>query len=77
MSRPFLSRSAIVDVIKSEERMNSIQKRNGTDHPVRFTVCGCPDPNCGSRLRIVRTGKRRFSHAETTAVPLPSESEQR
>jgi uncharacterized repeat protein (TIGR04076 family) len=32
----------------------------------------CPDPNCGSRLRIIRTGVRRFSHAETTAVPLPS-----
>jgi uncharacterized repeat protein (TIGR04076 family) len=31
----------------------------------------CPDPNCASRLRITRTGKRRFSHAETTAVPLP------
>ena len=30
----------------------------------------CPDPNCGSRLRIVRLGKRRFRHAETTAVPL-------
>ena len=32
----------------------------------------CPDPNCPSRLRITRTGKRRFSHAETTAVPLPA-----
>lgn len=32
----------------------------------------CPDPNCGSRLRIVRLGKRRFSHAATTAVPLPA-----
>ena len=30
----------------------------------------CPDPNCPSRLRITRLGKRRFSHAETTAVPL-------
>jgi uncharacterized repeat protein (TIGR04076 family) len=30
----------------------------------------CPDPNCGSRLRIRRMGLRRFSHAETTAVPL-------
>lgn len=30
----------------------------------------CPDPNCGSRLRIRRLGLRRFSHAETTAVPL-------
>ena len=35
----------------------------------------CPDPNCGSRLRIVRLGKRRFSHADTTAVPLPGERE--
>ena len=30
----------------------------------------CPDPNCGSRLRIRRLGLRRFRHAETTAVPL-------
>jgi uncharacterized repeat protein (TIGR04076 family) len=30
----------------------------------------CPDPNCSSRLRITRLGLRRFSHAETTAVPL-------
>src|SRR5262245_39735950 len=31
----------------------------------------CPDPNCSTRLKITRTGLRRFSHAETTAVPLP------
>ena len=31
----------------------------------------CPDPNCASRLRITRLGKRRFSHRETTGVPLP------
>lgn len=30
----------------------------------------CPDPNCPSRLRIKRLGKRRFRHSETTAVPL-------
>lgn len=41
----------------------------------------CPDPNCPSRLRITRLGLRRFSHAQTTAVPLqctatePSSSE--
>jgi len=35
----------------------------------------CPDPNCASRLRIVRLAKRRFSHAETTAVPLPKEND--
>ncbi len=37
----------------------------------------CPDPNCASRLRIVRVAKRRFSHAETTAVPRPEETERK
>ncbi len=32
----------------------------------------CPDPNCPSRLRITRIGTRSFSHAATTAVPLPA-----
>lgn len=32
----------------------------------------CPDPNCPSRLRITRLGLRRFTHAATTAVPLPT-----
>jgi len=31
----------------------------------------CPDPHCPTRFRITRLGKRSFSHAETTAVPLP------
>ena len=31
----------------------------------------CPDPLCPTRFRITRLGRRRFSHAETTAVPLP------
>ena len=34
------------------------------------TEIACPDPNCSTRLRITQLGKRRFSHAETTAVPL-------
>jgi uncharacterized repeat protein (TIGR04076 family) len=29
-----------------------------------------PDPHCGARYRIRRTGKRWFRHAETSAVPL-------
>ncbi|TGQ11546.1 MULTISPECIES: TIGR04076 family protein [unclassified Mesorhizobium] len=37
----------------------------------------CPDPNCASRLRIVRVATRRFSHAETTAVPLPAEGQEK
>ena len=34
----------------------------------------CPDPNCQSRLRIVRTGRSRFRHSETTAIPLSTGS---
>ncbi|WP_417307895.1 TIGR04076 family protein [Devosia sp.] len=31
----------------------------------------CPDPNCTTRFRITRTGKRSFRHSETTAVKRP------
>jgi uncharacterized repeat protein (TIGR04076 family) len=34
----------------------------------------CPDPNCPSRLRITRLGKRVFRRSETTAVPLAAEA---
>jgi hypothetical protein len=68
MSRPFLSRSAIVDVIKSQERTNAIQKREGlTAHPVRFTVCGCPDPNCGG-WHTVKTDTTIPSAEECVAI---------
>jgi L1 cell adhesion molecule like protein len=30
----------------------------------------CPDPNCPSRLKITRTGVRKFRHSEVTVVPL-------
>jgi len=53
MSGKFLRRGAIIDTIKSEERTNAIQKRNGTRHPVRVTPCGCPDPNCGAWHTII------------------------
>lgn len=54
MSGKYLKPGAIVDVIKSQERTNAIQKRNGlTQQPVRFTPCGCPDPDCGGWHTIV------------------------
>lgn len=34
-------------------------------------VIACPDPHCGGRFRIRRTGRRMFRHADVTAVPLP------
>jgi uncharacterized repeat protein (TIGR04076 family) len=34
-------------------------------------VVACPDPHCGGRFRITRTGRRAFRHSDVTAVPLP------
>ena len=49
MAGKFLRRGAIIDTIKSEQRTNAIQKREGLKkHPVQVTSCGCPDPNCGA-----------------------------
>ena len=54
MSGKFMRRGAIIDTIKSEERTNSIQKREDLiNHPVHTTVCQCPDPNCGAWHEIL------------------------
>ena len=29
----------------------------------------CPDPNCGARFRITRTGLRKFSRGDCTVTP--------
>jgi uncharacterized repeat protein (TIGR04076 family) len=38
------------------------------------TDIACPDPNCGARFRITRTGRRTFRHHEVTRVPLGGSS---
>ena len=68
MSRPFLGRSAIVDIIKSQERTNAIQKREGlAEHPVRFIVCGCPDANCGG-WHTIETNRKVPSQEECVEI---------
>ncbi|KAH9894502.1 hypothetical protein F4778DRAFT_277651 [Xylariomycetidae sp. FL2044] len=37
-------------------------------------LIACPDPNCTSQMKIIRTGKRKFSHGATTAVGLEGNS---
>jgi hypothetical protein len=34
------------------------------------TELACPDPHCGARFRITRTGRSAFRHGEVTRVPL-------
>lgn len=57
--------SAVLPLLAAKQRPTHPNDWMTTDAEI-----ACSDPNCGSRLRIVRTGLRRFSHAATTAVPL-------
>lgn len=64
MAGKFLSRNAIIDTIKSEARMNSLQNRSaGPRYHVDTVSCGCPDDNCGA------------FHAIRSDRPLPSPGE--
>ena len=60
------SLASVLPLRAAKQRMNHPNDWMESDAEV-----ACPDPNCPSRLRITRIGRRRFSHAATTAVPLP------
>jgi uncharacterized repeat protein (TIGR04076 family) len=60
------SLAALLPLLPAKQRQAHPNDWMSTDAEV-----ACPDPNCPSRFRITRIGERRFSHAETTAVPLP------
>jgi len=59
------SLGAILPLLAAKQRPTDAHDWMTTDAEI-----ACPDPNCPSRLRIYRLGKRRFRHSETTAVPL-------
>ena len=61
------SLAAVLPLLAAKQRTTHPHDWMSTDAEV-----ACPDPNCPSRLRIIRGGKRRFRHSETTAVPLRS-----
>jgi uncharacterized repeat protein (TIGR04076 family) len=63
------SLAAILPLLPAKQRPTHVNDWMATDAEV-----ACPDPNCPSRLRITRLRKRRFSHAEVTAVPLPAKA---
>ena len=60
------SLAAVLPLLAAKQRPSHANDWMTSDAEV-----ACPDPNCGTRLRISRIGTRRFSHAATTAVPLP------
>jgi uncharacterized repeat protein (TIGR04076 family) len=60
------SLAAVLPLLAAKQRPTDPHDWMTTDAEV-----ACPDPNCCTRLRITRIGRRRFRHGETTAVPLP------
>ena len=61
--------AAILPLLPAKQRVTHANDWMTTDAEI-----ACPDPNCGARFRISRTGKKTFRHSETTVVPLPSDS---
>ncbi|MFN6954791.1 MAG: TIGR04076 family protein [Acetobacteraceae bacterium] len=62
------SLAALLPLLPAKQRATDPNDWMSTD-----TEVACPDPNCPTRFRITRTGKRRFRHADTTATPHPDD----
>ncbi len=60
--------AALLPLLPAKQR-----KTDDNDWMTTDAYIACPDPNCGARFRITRTGRRVFSHAEVTVVPLNKE----
>ena len=62
------SLAAVLPLLPAKQRPTDTHDWMTTDADI-----ACPDPNCPSRLRITRLGKRRFRHGDTTATLLKAE----
>lgn len=63
---PIYPLAALLPILPAKQRPTEDADWMTTDMEV-----ACPDPHCGARFRIVRTGRRTFRHGEVTAVPMP------
>ena len=63
---PMYPLAAILPLLPAKQRVTDANDWMTTDAEI-----ACPDPLCGGRFRITRTGRRRFRHSEVTLVPLP------
>lgn len=63
------SLAALLPLLPAKQRATDPADWMSTDAEV-----ACPDPNCPTRFRITRLGRRVFRHGDTTAVPLAGPS---
>jgi uncharacterized repeat protein (TIGR04076 family) len=57
--------AAVIPLLPAKQRPFVPNDWMSTDAEV-----ACADPSCPSRMRITRTGKRRFRHSQTSGLPL-------
>ena len=62
------SLSALLPLLAAKQRVTDPNDWMSTDAEV-----ACPDPNCPTRFRISRLGKRRFNRSQVTATPMSRE----
>jgi uncharacterized repeat protein (TIGR04076 family) len=61
---PIYPLAALLPILPAKQRTTDPNDWMTTD-----TDIACPDPHCGARFRITRTGTRTFHHGDVTAVP--------
>ena len=59
------SLAALLPLLPAKQRLTDPNDWMSSDAEV-----ACPDPNCPTRFRITRTGRRRFTRSEVTATAL-------
>ncbi len=64
-SFPIYPLAALLPLLPAKQRVTEANDWMTTDMEV-----ACPDPYCGGRFRITRTGTRTFRHSDVTVVPL-------
>ena len=69
-SFPLYPLAALLPLLPAKQRETDANDWMTTDAEV-----ACPDPHCGARFRITRTGRSTFRHGEVTRVPLDGPGE--
>lgn len=65
-SFPLYPLAALLPLLPAKQR-----RTHPNDWMTSDAEIACPDPHCGARFRIIRTGISAFRHSEVTRVPLP------
>ena len=62
---PLYPLAALLPLLPAKQRDTAPADWMTTDMEV-----ACPDPHCGARFRITRTGRTEFRHGDVTRVPM-------